>query len=221
MPKRRTSGPISAPEQEVRGLRRSRRASHSARGFTLIELLVVIAVTVLLSTYIISYQRTGQRQILLYVESQKIASLILKAKSLAIESFVDVSQGNCGYGLRVDYSGKSYGIFYYATSTTDNESKYIQCQEIKRSGSLAPGRIVPFSDTTQLNSELVFWTPPPGNATPPLYYVLFVPPDPETLLVDQSGDIVSGPGSEAVYLETKDGLASTTVVVNPAGQVNF
>ena len=188
----------------------------SRRGFTLVEILVIIAVTALLSAYIVSYQRTGQRQILLYVETQKMAGLILKAKSLAIESFADTSQGNCGYGLAVNYGSGSYGLFYYTTSTPDTKSKYVQCSAIKKTGVLASGRITALLAATPLNPEIVFRTPVPTDA---IYYVLFVPPDPETLIADNNGNI--SPSSGAVYLETKDGLAKSTITVNPAGQVNF
>ncbi len=192
------------------------RILNSRRGFTLVELLVVIAVMVFLSAYIISYQKTGQRQITLYVEAQKMASLILKAKSLAIESFVDVSQGNCGYGLEVNYNQGSYNMFYYATSTTNNQSKYIQCPGIKKNGVLASDQIVAFSGVERLNSGLVFQTPMPDDA---IYYVLFVPPDPETLIADQNGNIFSGSG--IINIKTKDGLAKAAITVNSAGQVNF
>jgi Tfp pilus assembly protein PilE len=186
------------------------------RGFTIIEIIVVVAVTILLSSYVVSYTRTGQRQILLYAETQKLASSVLMAKSLAIESFADTRQGNCGYGLAIDYGQKNYSIFYYATSTTSNQPKYAQCPTIKKDGELLLDRITPFSAATRLSSELAFRFPAPADA---IYYVLFVPPDPETLIAGSDGTIF--PGSGSIYLQTSDGLAKLTVTVNPAGQVNF
>jgi len=184
-------------------------------GFTLIELLVVIAVTVMLSSYLVSYNRSSQRQIILYVEQQKIANLIFKAKSLAIESFIKTEEGNCGYGLAVNYSARNYSIFYYATSTVSDQPKLVQCSEIKKNGANLD-QIRTLSDTTSLNSNLVFKSPEPTDA---LYYVLFVPPDPQTIIVDKNGDLLSDPGT--IYLQTGDGSAQAVVTVNLAGQVNF
>lgn len=191
---------------------------NSRLGFTLIEILVVIAITAILSGYLASYSRSSRRQIALYIEQQKIAGLIFKAKSLAIESFVATGQGNCGYGLAMDYPRKSYGIFYYATSTASNSPKSIQCPAIKKNGKLDLGQITAFSDKTFINTSTIAFTNP-SPLPDALYYVLFVPPDPQTLIVDRNGDIM--PGSATVYLQTSDGLTKAMVTVNPAGQVNF
>jgi prepilin-type N-terminal cleavage/methylation domain-containing protein len=199
-------------------MRVSRFRSRNKKGFTLVEILVVVTITALLSAYVVSYTRTGQRQITLYIEKQKIAGLILKAKSLAIESFTQVSQGNCGYGLAVNYGQRSYSIFYYATSTASSQPKYVQCPQLKISGSLVLQQVVTSSDVMQLNTDLAF--PSSIDSFPDaLYYVLFVPPAPQTLIAGKNGNIL--PDSGTIYFNTSDGSASTTVTVNPAGQVNF
>ena len=175
------------------------------KGFTLIEILVVVSITVIISSFALVYTRSSQNQVSLQVETQKIASFIFRAKSLAITTYNRPSVQSCGYGLGVNYSARTYRVFSYDEATTTCSA----IQEIKEAyrttitSSVLPNEIV--FDQSQSDS---------------LMLVLFVPPSPRTLLSNNAGGFVTS-GALTIYLSTKDGLAKRTVTVSPAGQVDL
>lgn len=178
------------------------------KGFSLIELIVVIGVTMMFSGFVVVYSRSGQNQVALFTEENKIAQYVFRAKSLAVSTYNDPSfpGQSCGYGLEIDYSSGVYSIFNY--------------------------RPVPFVNCANINpirqdfrSYLVSSTIPRGmnfqNQTQDsLYAVLFVPPAPNTVLSNNvNGDVSSGPVK--IYLRSVDGAFSRAIGVNPAGQIDL
>lgn len=182
----------------------SSRQRNQVWGFTLLELLIVVSITALLSSYAILYTATGRQQVALYVEASKITQTVLKSKSLAIATYANPAAPVCGYGVRVDSGASAYALFSYNAPDCSSipsidfadASKYTELERF----SLAPG--------------LAFQT-----GSTPLDAVLFVPPDPETLLWSGGTPLQSGSGF--ISIQTRDGLASVRVGVSTAGQVTF
>ena len=179
--------------------------------FTLVEVLVSMGILVMISSAVILYSKSGERQITLYIEKQKIAGTIFRAKSFTLQNY-NVGETNCGYGLEIDYQRGEYRIFYYTPSPSPQRN----CDSITN---LSPGRITGFSSYTKIATGLAF---PPLGSLPPdaLRYVLFIPPDPKIVVnIGQGGAPTSAPAK--IYLRTADGRAEATITVNLAGQVDF
>lgn len=179
------------------------------KGFTLIEILVVVAITIMVSAFAVSYSKIGQNQVTLYIEAQKLAGLIFRAKTLAIATYNDpVPTLSCGYGLEINYSSGQYRIFSY-----DPLPPIFDCSAIV---SVPPPSRRTVVSPSSLNAGVVFNNAPADS----LHLVLFVPPDPRTLLSNDAGGAISG-GPATIYLETADGSANTSITVSLAGQVDF
>ncbi len=177
------------------------------RGFTLVEVLVVISITAMLAALAIVYGKTSQRQITLYIETQKLAGLIFRAKSFALGTFSDVSNPNrCGYGVEIDYALKTYSLFAYEEPSPPNCSSIL---------SVPQGFRVTVA-TYNLNPGLVL----KNVNLDSLSLLLFVPPSPKTLLSVDGGASLTGAPAK-IYLETSDSRAQRTITVNPSGQVDF
>ena len=208
------------------------------KGFTLVEILVVVAITALISGIVISYSKVGENQVGLYVETQKIASAILRAKSLAIATF-DLRQ--CSDGA--DNDGDSLIDFPSdpgcAGQNDPTERTEILCgygfdidykNRTYRVFSYEPAAttcsginlIQNSSKVALFNSVYVLPQGIAWDATPPdnLRALLFVPPAPLTLIsTNPGGSVASIPGK--IYLSTADGTAQTVITVDLAGQVDF
>ncbi len=181
-------------------------------GFTLIELIVVVSITAMLSSFAILYSKIGQRQITLYIEQQKIAELILRAKSLSFSTYFQPGR-TCGYGLHIDYGLRRYSIFSYLPPGPVGNP---QCDTIA-AAQILPSNVQTFSDLNTLDTNLAFRSPSPADA---LSYVLFVPPNPTTILSANPGGILSVNPAK-IYLQTKDGGGAVVITVSQAGQVDF
>lgn len=53
-------------------------------GFTLIEMIIVIAIMAILATVFLSYDKSGERQVILLGEQTKVVALLNRAKALAL-----------------------------------------------------------------------------------------------------------------------------------------
>jgi prepilin-type N-terminal cleavage/methylation domain-containing protein len=173
------------------------------RGYTLIELLITVGIMGLLSGMLIVYSTTGRAQVALFVEESKIAQILLRAKSVALATYVD-PVGPCGYGLRVDSAARTYSLFSYKESDCANITSIDPSDSAKY-------RVV---ETYTLPPSLAF-----QDGANKLDAVLFVPPDPRTF-ISSGGSILSG-GAGNIYLATVDGTASIRVSVTTAGQITF
>ena len=178
-------------------------------GFTIIELLVVIGVVILLLGCLILYSGASRNQVALYVEEAKIAQIILRSKTLSISTFGNPSVP-CGYGVEINQAAKTYSLFSYDVpdcSTISNidindPSKYKLVQSFK------------------LPNGVVFQGCPAGGGER-LDYVLFIPPDPKTLVWVDGYPTPTAAGSGKIYLATADCSANIAVTVSTAGQVSF
>ncbi len=200
-------------------------------GFTLLEILIVISITIMISALAISYTSSTQQQIGLYVEVQKLSALILRAKSLAVSTYNDPQAAGasnvviCGYGIAINYPSNRYSLFFYKVPPGQNCGNITTIKhdpdgappegpteiELLSSHDVAPGVIL--LDENHRDSD--------GNRDS-IYYVLFVPPSPITLIsISFNGDVLSPPGPGSISLITKDASLNATISVSSVGQVDF
>ncbi|HUZ93204.1 MAG TPA: type II secretion system protein [Candidatus Paceibacterota bacterium] len=191
-------------------------------GFTLIEILVVIAISAFLSSFAIIYSKTGQNQVTLSVDEQRIVAAIAKARSLTVTTFKDVAAGQastCGYGMKINYAANTYSLFSYLPPTgvpapACNSVVNIDPAQIDQSAAAA--KALADYQNLPLDSHIVFNSSPLDSMT----YVLFVAPEPRTIVsVSANGNASLNPAS--VHLQTSNGMSNVTVTVNDAGQVDF
>ena len=184
---------------------------HDSRtGFTLIELIVVIGITILLSSSLISYNHVSRQQLALYAEEVKLAPTVFRAKSLAMSSYIQsAGSGICGYGVHVDYTpaNMGYSIFSYARPAGSD------CQNIDRINTNSENIV----STFKIGNGIRFVSSPSGKTK--LDDVLFIPPDPITLL--NSGGAPALNGQASIVIETLDGSLSVSINVNSAGLIDF
>lgn len=177
-------------------------------GFTLVELLVVIGITALLAGLLVLYGSTGRQQTILSIESTKISQLISRAKTLSISTYEDPSSP-CGYGVRVDYSARTYALTSYKVSpdcksvASSSQSISIQSTETQNTFSLPAG--VTFNSDPSLQNKI--------------QDVFFVPPDPKTVISVGGGLLRDITGY--IYLTTADGSATRRISVNASGQITY
>jgi hypothetical protein len=166
--------------------------------------MVVVTVTALLAGVVLLYSSSTRTQIALSTEKVKLTQVVLRAKSLAISTYSDESVP-CGFGLAIDPAARTYSLVRYAAGNCS----------VLTSVDVTPGNIVPVSNSTYtLPNTLTF------DASSPLRYVLFIPPDPRVLLADDSGTLLSGT-TGSVTLKSTDKNYQATISFNTAGQVTF
>ncbi|MEK7507621.1 MAG: hypothetical protein AAB602_00870 [Patescibacteria group bacterium] len=192
------------------------------QGFSIIELLVVISITIMISALALTYTSSTQQQIGLYVEVQKLAELILRAKSLAVSTYndkevLDPGVVNCGYGVNIDYGRNGYELFSYRVIPEGGKGCEDGINTIKNTGKT---RIVTLSRHDVAPGVVILENR--GHANRSIYKVFFVPPVPITLIgtVAESG-LVSDENSGKIYLTTKDASLNAAISVSEIGQVDF
>lgn len=171
------------------------------RGFTLIELLVVLGIMAMLSSIAIIYSRTGEQQIFLFKEQAKVVSVILRAKSLALQTFAEsATAGVCGYGA-------------HFVGAPDNQ--FILFKDLAASGSDCGTADHRYSgpaedfEVNKLENNLKF-------APLDLTDIVFVPPDP---LVVLNPPLVPPQTSVLIKITTLDNVSEVKIKVSNAGQV--
>lgn len=162
------------------------------RGFTIIEILVSLGIMALLTSLLLLYSRTGEKQIMLFKEQAGLVSAVLRAKSLSIQTFSEQAPA-CGYGIRFNLADNNFVLY---------KDSAPNCEEANRS--YDPGEEL---ETHDLPADLQF-------TQLDLTDVVFVPPDPKTFL-DQD----PSKKEALVRIGTADGTAEITVKINNAGQV--
>ncbi len=186
----------------------------SQAGFTVPELLVVIALSAFLSAIAISYTNTGQRQVSLSIEAAKISQLMLQAKELSIATY---SKGSiCAYGVSFDFLRQQYSLFAY---TPPGAPPCPPASSIAGFNASSAIQYSPESFAVPIARGVQIRSTAPNNDV--LAAVLFYPPTP-TIFISRDGATFMSPAQTSrVYLTTTDNSASTTISVNPAGQIGF
>lgn len=169
------------------------------KGFTITELLITFAVISILSSGLVFYSRTAERQIILFKEQAKIISIIQKAKTLSFATYAQETVP-CGYGVYFQ-QGLNKIILFQDISPSMN----LDCLDIDNSytASLPSEKIEEiFLDKTVKFSELG------------IYNIIFIPPNPKVIL---DNDISKSEG--LIKISTVDNLMERVIKVTNAGQI--
>lgn len=176
-------------------------------GFTLVEIMIVIAITVLLSSIAITYNRSGERQIILFRDQALVVGLLNRAKSLAIQKYRDPDISgdylSCAFGLHFESGSRDFILFQDFGEGGCSLANY-------EYGPTDPTQIPPPPpeelESFSLDSRLEFSGIPAGGLD-----ILFVPPD---------LDVVSTAGLPVtITIQTIDGSLTTSITVSTAGQI--
>jgi type II secretory pathway pseudopilin PulG len=177
-------------------------------GFTLIEILVIITMLSLLSGILVIYNRSTERQILLFREQAKIINLILRAKSLALSTYTK-SGSPCAYGIHLDQANKELRIFQDldANGTTADcttaDNLYDPNSMYAAQENLDPPAI------EKLDAQVSFLDP--LRVTD----VTFIPPNPDVIITPDPA-----PSNEASIEIVAAGGISKKIKINRFGQVS-
>ncbi len=170
------------------------RGTRLVRGFTLVEVLVTLGITLLLTSLMVIYGRSGEQQIILLRDQARIVSTILRAKSLAIQAY-NADSAFCGYGAHFEPNGTFLIFKDIAPECSASDNRYSGSAETIETGSLE----------ARLGFEA-----PLGVSD-----VLFIPPDPQVII---NGDANVDDG--LITLIARKGNSSVEVKINSAGQVS-
>ena len=169
------------------------------RGFTITELLIVFAIIALLSTGLVFYSRSGERQIILFKEQTKVVSSIVKAKSLALATFGDNSIP-CGYGVHFEAPNKII-IFKEIPVEADD----IGCFSID--GVYTATNLAEKQEEILLDKTVKFKEFQSSD-------ILFIPPDPFVVIDNNflKTEVL-------IKIETVDGKSEKIIKVTNSGQI--
>jgi len=176
-------------------------------GFSLVEIIVVISITVLLSTLVIGYNRSSEKQLILFRDQATIVGVLNRAKALAIEKFrePEADFDNCAFGLHFDNGSREYILF--------RDLGVGGCDDVNRSydaGGVTSGATTLLEEISRfsIDEKSVFANIPVVGLD-----ILFVPPD---------IDVVSNSLFPVeIIIETVDGGVSVSVGVSGSGQVSM
>lgn len=73
------------------------------KGFTLVELLVVFMTVTFLAGGMFFYSRSGERQIILFQNQEKVISALQRAKTLAVSAYGNAADMDNIYGYGVHF----------------------------------------------------------------------------------------------------------------------
>ncbi len=193
---------------------KSKVISYKQGGFTLVEILVVLGITSLLAGMVLTYSAKGRNQVALYVESAKIAQILLKAKSFAIATFNNPNVP-CGYGVRVNFDENSYSLFSYKPSDCRTISNIDTSQDAIDTGIYKVIETFAIPKTIAYSSD--------QSDFPSAEYVFFLPPDPRTLIWVR-GNIAPDPSitqTKIHIVSVSDPTSGLEIKISPAGQITF
>ena len=171
-------------------------------GFSVIEMLVVMSILVVLSSFLILYNRTGELQIILLREQAQLISTVIRAKSLALNTLIEDVPA-CGYGVHIEVSTAAAVPSRYFVY----RDKAINCRTSDRIYAAASDEMVDGTEVV-LPKQVVF-----GDIG--VRDIMFVPPEPEAFL-DGSQALAEAD----IVMMSADGKTKATVTVNNAGQIS-
>jgi hypothetical protein len=191
------------------------RVRSHREGLTFVELAVTLGITIMMLSIFLGLNSGGRQYVSLLAEKAKIGQMVLRAKSLAVLTGREPSPPPffCGYGIRFDYAAQSYEVFKYLVDDNDT------CTAANLTG------VSPADSGYQAVNALSFTVNSDLNLVPgalaaveTIGTILFIPPDPVTMLWDDGGGrIFQG----SIVLETKRTGTQGKVDLNSGGQISY
>jgi len=182
-------------------------------GFTLIEMMVVIAITTILAGLTLAYNRSGQKQIILFRDQALIVGVLNRAKSLTVQKFREqnpnlANYDSCGFGVHFEPNGEFILFEDLGTGGCgvgfDNNYEYDVSLTDPITGAVVTEKI----ESMKLDNRIKF------TGIPAPFDVVFVPPELTVKTTRVGGFPVE------VMLETQDGTVKTNVTIGSASQVS-
>lgn len=167
--------------------------------FTLVEMVVVLGIMMVLSTMLIAYNRSNERRVLIFTEQAKLAGVLNRAKSLALQKLERASGATvCALGIHLEKTAGRMVVF------EDRDANESACKN--------PARVFSYDNGEEVESVSL-----DGNIELAEDYadILFLPP----YLIVKSDDLAGG-GSLILTLRIKNQpLYTARVEVNAGGQI--
>ncbi len=179
--------------------------------------MVVVAITSLLAGMVLTYSSRGRTQVSLYVESAKLAQVILRAKSLAIATYNNPDTP-CGYGVHLDFASSTYALFSYAPTSPGGA---LDCPSVATGPIDITSPAYSVIENFEMQKGVEFVNIGGGNNG--VKDVLFLPPDPTTYLWLRDGS--SQPATDVIgqiqLVSASDVNYMLRLRISSAGQISF
>lgn len=172
-------------------------------GFTLVETMVVIAITLVISTMLLSYNRSSEKQIALFRDQAVLAGFFNRAKSLAIEKF-NKNPDVCAYGIYFPSAEPDTFILFQDLQPEESEAVF-GCRDKGVYNSNLKFDEGEEMERYKIDSRLKF------EETPDDLSIVFIPPE----ITVTSTDLLP----VTLKIQTVDNSNSATVTVGEVGQI--
>lgn len=170
------------------------------KGFTLIETLVTIGITLVLSAMALSYNRSSERQLIVYRDQQSVIGLLNQARSLTAQRYRDPSISgyvSCAFGVHIEPDSRDYVLFRDLASGDCGSANY------RYDPGVIPSEAI---NTLSLDRRLLFEGIPISGLD-----IFFVPPD---ITADSSAGLPT-----SFVIRTEDDSFRVTTTVAAGGQI--
>ena len=176
------------------------------RGFTVVETMVAIAITMLLSTMLLTFNRSTEKQIALFKDQAVVIGVLNRAKALAIEKF-NQNINTCAFGVHFKNDSQEFFIFQDLLETEGGVPIFgcrnLDTDEFYSNHQFDEGEQ---TEAFSLDNRLKFSLS--GDLD-----IVFIPPE-----ISVKSSEADGLPTE-IKIETLDGSKSALVKVEEAGQL--
>jgi prepilin-type N-terminal cleavage/methylation domain-containing protein len=187
--------------------------NQNTKGFTMTEILAVLGIMSLLTGILITYSRTGERQILLFREQAKIINVVLRAKSLALNTYIEEGSP-CAYGVHFDPALKEIRILRDLdangqTDDCDSTDPGLKPDNIYTPSAFSPNPEDLNPPVVEKLDAILSFSEPIGITD-----IVFIPPNPDTIITPDPAPSNEG----SIEIISLDG-SFKKIKINNFGQV--